>query len=320
MKQIHSKKGISPIIATLLLILIAIAAGVVVYAYVLGFVGNSTTPSSQSSNLSVDKQSISASTSVASLFVRNLGSSATSIAQVFQTNPDGSVNPIGDTLYGTLVVSFASGTTISSFRVTDLEFAASTTFSSSGAPSQTNVEIMYTGTFTAITTYTVTLTLYWGNLMFGGSQTLQATGCTAVATASPSSLVPLSSAFTTGCTWSSSNKIIDTGTTTAGSAVTGSAGTAFSSDVKQASVLALSNAAGSATTQLAAPETTSAFGTSSTVTFATITPGSVVQMSVASITNAVPPVASTITAGQVYGFKLVTPDGSSFSSSARATG
>ena len=36
------KSGISPIIATLLLILIAIAAGVVVYAYVIGFVGNTT--------------------------------------------------------------------------------------------------------------------------------------------------------------------------------------------------------------------------------------------------------------------------------------
>jgi flagellin-like protein len=37
------RKGISPIIATLLLILIAIAAGVIVYAYVVGFIGNSTT-------------------------------------------------------------------------------------------------------------------------------------------------------------------------------------------------------------------------------------------------------------------------------------
>jgi archaeal type IV pilus assembly protein PilA len=36
------RSAISPIIATLLLILIAIAAGVVVYAYVLGFIGNST--------------------------------------------------------------------------------------------------------------------------------------------------------------------------------------------------------------------------------------------------------------------------------------
>ncbi len=36
----QKRKGISPIIATLLLILIAIAAGVVVYAYVMGFSQN----------------------------------------------------------------------------------------------------------------------------------------------------------------------------------------------------------------------------------------------------------------------------------------
>jgi flagellin-like protein len=41
-REKREKNAISPIIATLLLILIAIAAGVVVYAYVLGFVGNNT--------------------------------------------------------------------------------------------------------------------------------------------------------------------------------------------------------------------------------------------------------------------------------------
>lgn len=41
-KKTKERRAISPIIATLLLILIAIAAGVVVYAYVIGFVGNST--------------------------------------------------------------------------------------------------------------------------------------------------------------------------------------------------------------------------------------------------------------------------------------
>ena len=42
---LKQKKGISPIIATLLLILIAIAAGVIVYAYVVGFIGSSTSNS-----------------------------------------------------------------------------------------------------------------------------------------------------------------------------------------------------------------------------------------------------------------------------------
>ena len=51
------RKGISPIIATLLLILIAIAAGVIVYAYVIGFIGNSTSNSGGTTNtLSIDQQ------------------------------------------------------------------------------------------------------------------------------------------------------------------------------------------------------------------------------------------------------------------------
>ena len=55
-KLVSSKsKAISPIIATLLLILIAIAAGVVVYAYVIGFVGNSTTsPGNTQGVISID--------------------------------------------------------------------------------------------------------------------------------------------------------------------------------------------------------------------------------------------------------------------------
>ena len=45
------KKAISPIIATLLLILIAIAAGVIVYAYVVGFIGGSTSNSGGSTSV-----------------------------------------------------------------------------------------------------------------------------------------------------------------------------------------------------------------------------------------------------------------------------
>jgi flagellin-like protein len=57
------RSAISPIIATLLLILIAIAAGVVVYAYVLGFVGNSTSNSGNNTSvISIPNFCISAST------------------------------------------------------------------------------------------------------------------------------------------------------------------------------------------------------------------------------------------------------------------
>jgi len=72
--------AISPIIATLLLILIAIAAGVVVYAYVIGFVGNSTSNSgSTQSIIGVDNFCASASLHACSgqaysIVVRNVGS------------------------------------------------------------------------------------------------------------------------------------------------------------------------------------------------------------------------------------------------------
>ena len=79
--QFKQKKAISPIIATLLLILIAIAAGVVVYAYVIGFVGNSTSSSGGSTNsLSIDQLYMThvVSTAPVTAYVRNLGPSTES--------------------------------------------------------------------------------------------------------------------------------------------------------------------------------------------------------------------------------------------------
>ncbi|HYB02985.1 MAG TPA: archaellin/type IV pilin N-terminal domain-containing protein [Nitrososphaerales archaeon] len=80
-QNIKQKKAISPIIATLLLILIAIAAGVVVYAYVIGFVGNSTSNAGGSTDsLSVDQLYLTHVTTSAPVtaYVRNLGPSSES--------------------------------------------------------------------------------------------------------------------------------------------------------------------------------------------------------------------------------------------------
>ncbi len=89
------KTAISPIIATLLLILIAIAAGVVVYAYVLGFVGNSTGPSGNSTSIiSIDNFCASASLGKCTngnayyIVIRNVGASsiAAGTAQLYFTD------------------------------------------------------------------------------------------------------------------------------------------------------------------------------------------------------------------------------------------
>jgi len=77
MKHVNNRKAISPIIATLLLILIAIAAGVVVYAYVIGFVGNSTSGSGvENTNITTDEVALKSSTGVTTLILKNVGGSA----------------------------------------------------------------------------------------------------------------------------------------------------------------------------------------------------------------------------------------------------
>ncbi len=72
-------KGISPIIATLLLILIAIAAGVLVYVYVTGYIGSSTQNGGGTTDtLSIDNLVLTskAGSSPVTAFVRNLGPNA----------------------------------------------------------------------------------------------------------------------------------------------------------------------------------------------------------------------------------------------------
>jgi len=96
-----TKRAISPIIATLLLILIAIAAGVVVYAYVIGFVGNSTSNSGTSQGLiSIDNFCASSASHCGgnnyTISIRNAGST---------TIPAGTVN-----LYFTDSTSGKAGT------------------------------------------------------------------------------------------------------------------------------------------------------------------------------------------------------------------
>lgn len=80
--RLSRKQGISPIIATLLLILIAIAAGVVVYAYVIGFVGSSTGNSGGTTDtLSIDQLDLvgsKASLAPVTVYVRNEGPSSES--------------------------------------------------------------------------------------------------------------------------------------------------------------------------------------------------------------------------------------------------
>jgi len=68
-----SKRAFSAIIASLILMLLAVAAGVVVYAYVMGWIGATQQNPTSTGKLEVD--SIVASTSTIKMYVRNVGGS-----------------------------------------------------------------------------------------------------------------------------------------------------------------------------------------------------------------------------------------------------
>ena len=78
--QLPERRGISPIIATLLLIAIAVAAGIVVYVFVNGLAGNLTQSGGQqvSEQVSLDAYSYTAGTSL-TMYVRNVGSATITI-------------------------------------------------------------------------------------------------------------------------------------------------------------------------------------------------------------------------------------------------
>ncbi|MEM3366390.1 MAG: archaellin/type IV pilin N-terminal domain-containing protein [Candidatus Methanomethyliaceae archaeon] len=79
------RRGVSPIIATLLLIVIAVAAAVVTYTFVMGFVGTGTqTSSTAQSQLSYDSYTVNGtSSSSIKIYLRNIGGKAAVLNAVY---------------------------------------------------------------------------------------------------------------------------------------------------------------------------------------------------------------------------------------------
>jgi len=78
-KILRSKKGISPILATLLLIVIAVAAVIVTYAWVMTFTGSQT----QQAGVLLIKENVSWATGSISVVIRNTGTSNGKVMAVY---------------------------------------------------------------------------------------------------------------------------------------------------------------------------------------------------------------------------------------------
>jgi hypothetical protein len=80
---LKSKTAFSAVIASLILMLIAVAAGVVVYAYVMGWIGNASQSSASTGVMSIDSVTASVTNSQVKLYVRNSGGSDVTLDKVY---------------------------------------------------------------------------------------------------------------------------------------------------------------------------------------------------------------------------------------------
>ncbi len=82
-RQFKSKRAFSAIIASLILMLLAVAAGVVVYGYVMGWIGGATTNPRQTGHLSFDTTYANVTGKCIALAVRNVGGTNLVLSDVY---------------------------------------------------------------------------------------------------------------------------------------------------------------------------------------------------------------------------------------------
>jgi hypothetical protein len=116
-------RGISTFIAVLLLMVLAVSAGVVLYTYTMGYLGNlggTQTPGA----MSVDTAKLNATTNVMTAYIRNVGTSSISIDTVYvageqiasgsvSVNPD----PIQEGSVANVTVTFSASTSGRTYEV-----------------------------------------------------------------------------------------------------------------------------------------------------------------------------------------------------------
>ena len=73
-RMFRAKRAFSAVIASLILMLLAVAAGVVVYAYVMGWIGGATQNPTHTGQMQFDSLSATAATNGSiQVYVRNIG-------------------------------------------------------------------------------------------------------------------------------------------------------------------------------------------------------------------------------------------------------
>jgi flagellin-like protein len=105
------RKAISPIIATLILIVITVVAGIMLYGFVSGFMANLGT-SRAIAPISIASASVSSSTNTTTIVVSNLGTTPVTITQVNLLDPSTGALIVTSTSLSTTTISAGQTVTI----------------------------------------------------------------------------------------------------------------------------------------------------------------------------------------------------------------
>ena len=87
-----ARKGISPVIATIILVLIAVVAGVLLWLWVSGY--SSSLPSQNPAlyeRIKIEAVNVSSTTKQISIYVRNIGNANVTISTIYILKPDGTM-------------------------------------------------------------------------------------------------------------------------------------------------------------------------------------------------------------------------------------
>jgi|SRR5271157_4519624 len=87
-RQFKSKRGFSDIVASLILMLLAVAAGVVVYGYLMGWIGGATTNPKMAGHLSFDSMYANVALSNITLALRDVGGTNLVLSNVYVSGID----------------------------------------------------------------------------------------------------------------------------------------------------------------------------------------------------------------------------------------
>jgi FlaG/FlaF family flagellin (archaellin) len=87
-RMFRAKRAFSAVIASLILMLLAVAAGVVVYAYVMGWIGGATQNPTHTGQMQFDSIYATAGTGKIKMYVRNVGGVDLNLSKIYISGVD----------------------------------------------------------------------------------------------------------------------------------------------------------------------------------------------------------------------------------------